>query len=84
MFHFGSAPFCDEAHGWQCTGTADTKDQKFAHVESVKLWFLENPHYEERASRPHLCTDLQGSAKPDVTVTFDVWGNRLQGCMDTT
>ena len=34
--------------GWQCTGVTDTKDARFRHVESVKMWFLENPHYRER------------------------------------
>ncbi len=65
--------------GWQCTGIIDTGDQKFPHIESVKLWFLENPHYEERASGPSLCADLERFHIPDVTVTFDVWGSRLQG-----
>jgi len=65
--------------GWQCTGIADTGNQKFPHVEGVKLWFLENPRYEERASGPSLCADLERFRGPDVAVTFDVWGNRLQG-----
>ncbi len=65
--------------GWQCTGVADIKDLTSPHVESIKMWFLENPNYEVRASGPHLCADLKQSGKPTVTATFDVWGNRLQG-----
>jgi hypothetical protein len=76
---------CDQHHsvtkemGWQCTGTADTGNQTYPHVEGVKLWFLENPRYEERASGPSLCADLNSSGQPTVAVTFDVWGNRMQG-----
>jgi len=65
--------------GWQCTGVTDTKYERFRHVESIKMWFLENPHYEERASGPHLCADLEQSGKPTVAATFAVWGNALQG-----
>lgn len=65
--------------GWQCTGIADTGNARFPHVEGVKLWFLENPRYEERASGPSLCADLKASGFTDVAVTFDVWGNRIQG-----
>ena len=52
-------------------------DRKFPHVEGVKLWFLENPRFEERASGPSLCADLERSKRRDVAVTFDVWGNRV-------
>ena len=65
--------------GWQCTGVTDTKDARFRHVESIKMWFLENPHYEERASGPRLCADLWQSAEPTVAATFAVWGNAPQG-----
>jgi hypothetical protein len=65
--------------GWQCTGISDTENSKFPHTEGIKLWYLENPRYEERASGPSLCADLRVSGRPDVTVTFDVWGNSLQG-----
>lgn len=68
-----------EQMGWQCTGTFDTTSPKHPHVESVKLWFIVNPHYEELASGPSLCADLKASAQPDVDVTFDVWGNSLIG-----
>lgn len=76
---------CDQHHsvteqmGWQCTGITDTGNQVYPHVESVKLWFLDNPRFEERASGPSLCVDLSASGRPDVAVTFDVWGNRVQG-----
>jgi len=65
--------------GWQCTGVTDTKYERFPHVESIKMWFLENTHYEERATGPRLCADLEQSGKPTVAATFDVWGNGLQG-----
>ena len=65
--------------GWQCVGTENTGDAKFPHVESIKMWFLENTHFEERASGPSLCSDLTASGRPDVAVTFDVWGTRLNG-----
>jgi len=65
--------------GWQCVGVVDTRDKKFPHVEGIKLWFLDNPHYEEHASGPQLCAELAASGRPDVAVTFDVWGNRFNG-----
>jgi hypothetical protein len=43
------------------------------------MWFLENTHYEERATGPRLCADLEQSGKSAVAATFDVWGNGLQG-----
>ena len=43
------------------------------------MWFLENSHYEEGASGPSLCAGLQASGRPDVAVTFDVWGNKSMG-----
>lgn len=65
--------------GWQCTGMYRTKNPRFPVVQDVKLWFLDNPHYEERASGPHLCEDLHSAGKPYADVTFDVWGNKLRG-----
>jgi len=65
--------------GWQCTGLTDTKYERFPHLESIKMWFLESAHYEERATGPHLCADLEQSGKPTVAATFDFWGNGLQG-----
>ena len=60
-------------------GSVDTGDRKFPHVESIKLWFLDNPRYEERASGPRLCAELTASGLSDAAVTFVVWGNRING-----
>jgi hypothetical protein len=65
--------------GWLCTGIRDTTDPNFLHVESIKLWFVVNPHYEESASGPSLCADLRALGQPDVVVTFDTWGNKFMG-----
>jgi hypothetical protein len=65
--------------GWACVLTEGTGSPKFPHVEIVKMWFLQNPHFEERASGPHLCQDLKASGQDQIAVTFDVWGNKMRG-----
>jgi hypothetical protein len=65
--------------GWECTGTSDTGNAKYLHIESAKFWFRDNPHFEERASGPSVCADLKAAGRPDVEMTFDTWGNSLQG-----
>lgn len=65
--------------GWQCVAIADTGNRKFPHMESIKMWFLENPRYEEHASGPHLCADLKATGRTDAAVAFDVWGTRVGG-----
>ena len=68
-----------EQMGWQCVSVQDTKQPKLPPVESITMWFLKNPRYEERASGPHLCADLKAAGQSSVAVTFDVWGNRIKG-----
>lgn len=72
--------------GWQCTGIVNTANPKFPHIEDAKFWFIDNPHYEERASGPRLCTELRASHQAEADMTFDVWGNRFIGLKgyDTT
>lgn len=65
--------------GWQCVEVVETEYQKFPHGEMIKLWFLDNPRFEERASGAKLCAELTATGQPDVAVTFDVWGNRFNG-----
>ena len=65
--------------GWQCTMVEDTGNAQFPHVEGVKMWFLENPRYEVRASGPSLCAELKAVGRPEVAATFKVWGNRIEG-----
>lgn len=60
--------------GWQCIEVLDTGNPKFPHIEGIKMWFREDPHFEERASGPSLCRDLRRSGQADVAVTFDAWG----------
>jgi hypothetical protein len=68
-----------EQMGWECILVEDTKSPKFPHVEEVELWFVRNPHFEERASGPRLCAELKEAGQTYVAVSFDVWGNRLRG-----
>ena len=65
--------------GWKCVSVADTKYVQYPHVEVAAFWFRDNPHFEEQASGPRLCADLQGSGASDVEMTFDTWGNRFWG-----
>jgi hypothetical protein len=65
--------------GWKCVSVQDTKYAQYPHVEVAAFWFRDNPHFEERASGPKLCADLQASGVPDVEMTFDTWGNRFWG-----
>jgi hypothetical protein len=65
--------------GWECVGAEDTGNRTFPHVETIKLWFLENPRFEEHASGPSLCVDLHASGESAAAVTFDVWGNAYYG-----
>jgi hypothetical protein len=68
--------------GWKCVSVQDTKYAQYPHVEVAAFWFRDNPHFEERASGPKLCADLQASGVPDVEMTFDTWGNRFWGFHD--
>jgi len=68
-----------EQMGWQCTGVTDTKYPAYPHIESAKFWYLKNPRYEENATGPNLCADLQAANQPSVSVTFDVWGSKMRG-----
>jgi hypothetical protein len=65
--------------GWKCVSVADTKYVQYPHVEVAAFWFRDNPHFEEQASGPRLCADLQASGASDVEMTFDTWGNRFWG-----
>jgi hypothetical protein len=65
--------------GWACVAVEDTGNAQYPHVETAKFWFRDNPRYEERASGPRLCSDLQSSGASDVEMTFDTWGTRLWG-----
>jgi hypothetical protein len=65
--------------GWRCVQTSDTNQPKYPHIETIDLWFIANPNYREIASGPSLCADLKSSGQPQVTVTFDTWGNRFTG-----
>jgi hypothetical protein len=65
--------------GWKCVSVADTKYVQYPHVEVAAFWFRDNPHFEEQASGPRLCADLQASEASDVEMTFDTWGNRFWG-----
>jgi hypothetical protein len=65
--------------GWQCVGVENTTSAKFPHIEAIKMWFLENPRFEERASGPDLCSELKTSGHDTVMATFDVWGTSISG-----
>jgi hypothetical protein len=65
--------------GWECVTVEDTGNAQYPHVEEAKFWFRENPRYEERATGPRLCADLQASGASDVEMTFDTWGTRIWG-----
>ena len=65
--------------GWKCVAVEDTELAQYRQVEEAAFWFRDNPRYEERATGPRLCADLQASGATDVEMTFDTWGNRFWG-----
>ena len=64
---------------WHCIPMQSTNYSGLPNVESVNLWFAEDPRYEVNVSGPHLCSSLKAAGQPSLTATFDVWGSKLGG-----
>jgi hypothetical protein len=64
---------------WQCISDDNRAGSNDPHVETIKLSFKKNAHYELLAYGPSLCADLRAQPNSAVAVTFEVHGNAIWG-----